>query len=82
MCAPFSKQHAAAMQMFWKWLVFIAAVPIAIVSWVQQLIAYEVRFVKNLFPLDDLVYISSYVDQEAFSSSSLGFFSFAEHKLT
>ena len=43
------------MKMFWKWFVFIAAVPIAIVSWAQQLIAYEVHFVKNLFPSEDLL---------------------------
>ena len=44
MCAPGSKEHAAVIATVRKWFVLAVAVTVAFLSWMQQLIAYQVIF--------------------------------------
>ena len=49
MCAPGSKEHGAFIAMLRKWSVLAAAVTIAFLSWMQQLIAYQVVILSEDF---------------------------------
>ena len=42
MCAPGSKEHGAVIATMRKWFVLAAAMTAAFLSWMQQLIAYQV----------------------------------------
>ena len=43
MCAPGSKEHHAVIDMLRKWFVLAAAITVAFLSWMHQLIAYRVE---------------------------------------
>ena len=50
MCAPGSKEHHAVIDMLRKWFVLAAAITVAFLSWMHQLIAYQVvSLLENLY---------------------------------
>ena len=50
MCAPGSKEHHAVIDMLRKWFVLAAAVTVGFLSWMHQLIAYQVVILlENLY---------------------------------
>ena len=49
MCAPGSKAHHAVIDMLRKWFVLAAAIAVAFLSWMHQLIAYQVVILLENF---------------------------------
>ena len=49
MCAPGSKEHHAVIDMLRKWFVLAAAITVAFLSWMHQLIAYQVVILLENF---------------------------------
>ena len=49
MCAPGSKEHTAVIATLRKWFALAAAVTVAFLSWMQQLIAYQVVILLENF---------------------------------
>ena len=49
MCAPGSKEHSVVIDMLRKWFVLAAAITVAFLSWMHQLIAYQVVLLLGFF---------------------------------